>query len=64
MNEIRVMRLIREMRCDPVARWFESLLGLSGSAGARPIPPPLPRPVAVMESEDGESLLLAGSIEK
>ena len=34
MNEKRVARLLREMRCDGVAGFFERLLGLDRSGGS------------------------------
>ncbi len=60
MNEIRVMRLIREMRCDPVTRWFEALFGISGDAPEQVTHQPAPvietTPAAV-EGEETESWL-------
>jgi hypothetical protein len=67
MNEIRVIRLIREMRCDPVTRWFEDLFGLSDIGAVKE--PPKPAPVvakaapivpkaAPVEGDEIESWLL------
>ena len=66
MNEIRVKRMIREMQCDPVAGWFASLLGLSGSGEASPVRPSRPRAATApgMPAAEGEALLLGGGIEK
>lgn len=37
MNELRVLRLLRELRCDPIAQWFESVfLGENVEPGSLP----------------------------
>jgi hypothetical protein len=61
MNEARVARLIRELRCDPVTRWFEVLFGLDESAAAQaktPAPGVDQKMIAPAEESEIESWLL------
>lgn len=54
MNEVRVLRLIRELRCDPLTNWFEALFGIAEGATTQiPVVTAIaPEPVAVADEED------------
>lgn len=62
MNEARVARMVRELRCDPAVQWFEALFGKVEPAGPEPAgvaaPPPEDPPAVPEEGSDVESWLM------
>jgi hypothetical protein len=56
MNELRVARLLRELRCEPAAQWLEALFGI-GQPAAAPVPEPQPVPETPPATlEDGSEI--------
>ena len=58
MNEGRIARMIRELRCDPITQWFETLFGIDEAASAPALDaepsmesaPPIPEEGSEIES--------------